>query len=208
MVDLVRTPEGYRPPQGSGSINGAVNVGGGPGEIAAGVAGDQIRERTIVSPDGSISVATVGDQVQIQANTTPVPASAGPAVFNRPGTTGNNTWLRVGQTTCAAPVIFFGGSGFPISSDGTREITAIRFRSRQGTTNPADLEIYRFQGDGFTGSSALLVTLAIPPASFEFDAAVSITIPAGAYTLGARRGAGGPAGFDRWRDVTVSLEIE
>jgi len=82
MTDLVRTPEGYRPPEGSGNINGAINVGGGPGEIAAGVAGDQIRERTITCPDGTIHVQTVGDTVEIKATTTPVPASAGPAVFN------------------------------------------------------------------------------------------------------------------------------
>ncbi len=208
MTDLVRTPEGYRPPEGSGNINGAINVGGGPGEIAAGVAGDQIRERTITCPDGTIDVQTVGDTVEIKATTTPVPASAGPAVFNRPGTTGNNTWLRVGQTTCAPPVIFFGGSGFPLSSDGTRKITAVRFRSRQATTNPADLEIYRFQGDGFTGSNALILTVPIPPGSYELDALVNVTIPAGAFTIGARRGTGGPAGFDRWRDVSVSLEVE
>ena len=208
MVDLVRTPEGYRPPSGAGSINGATNVGGGPGELAAGNAGDLIRERTLTSPDGSISIVTAGDVVELQSTTTPAPASAGPAVFNRPGNTGNNTWLQVGETNCAAPGATSGGVGFPISSDGSRKITAVRFRTRRATASPADLEVYRYQGNAATGSAALILTESIPAGVYEHDATVAITIPAGAYVLAARRGSGGVPALDRWQDVTVSMEVE
>jgi hypothetical protein len=57
---------------GGGGISAAANVGAGPGEVFQNILAGVLNLRTIASPDGSVSVATVGSQVQleVQAYTT------------------------------------------------------------------------------------------------------------------------------------------
>lgn len=210
MVDLVRTPEGYRPPDSGGGISTASNIGTGTGQSVAGVVAEDLKVRTIKSSDNSILVSTSAQEIDLTVANTPAPASAGPAVFNRAGLTGNFTWLRVGSTSCAAPNLLRAGVGFPVTSDGSRHITAVRFRTSQAAISDADLELYRFQGTAASGTAVLLATVTIPAGSNSADQtfAVPIAIPAGQYVLAARRGSGGIFFSERWRDVTVTVEIE
>lgn len=208
MVDLVRTPEGYRPPNTGAGIVTASNIGTGAGESVSGVAAGDLQIRTITSSDGSVTVSTAGQEIDLTIAGTPAPASAGPAVYNRSGQTGNFTWLRVGETSCAAPTLTRAGVGFPLTSDGSRKLTGVRFRTSQAAASAADLEIYRYQGNAATGSAVLVATVVIPGGSNSTDQALAVTIPSGDYVIAARRGAGGVPAADRWRDVTVSVEIE
>jgi hypothetical protein len=57
---------------GGGTITGGANVGGGPGQVFQNAAGATLNFRTIASPDASVTVTTVGSQVQLT-----VPASGG-----------------------------------------------------------------------------------------------------------------------------------
>lgn len=51
---------------GGGGITAAANVGGGPGEVFQNILAGVLNLRTIASPDGSVTVATVGSQVQLE----------------------------------------------------------------------------------------------------------------------------------------------
>jgi hypothetical protein len=50
---------------GGGTITGGANVGGGPGQVFQNAAGATLNFRTIASPDASVTVTTVGSQVQL-----------------------------------------------------------------------------------------------------------------------------------------------
>lgn len=50
---------------GGGGITAAANVGGGPGEVFQNILAGVLNLRTFASPDGSVTVATVGSQVQL-----------------------------------------------------------------------------------------------------------------------------------------------
>lgn len=131
----------------------------------------------------------------------------GPVQFSRAGNTQNATFLNVDGVTCRLPSGTEAAVGFPVTSDGTVQIVGLRFRSRVATALPADLEVFICEGNGATGSSSSLLVETIPAAVYEHDVALSVTIPAGDWTLAAQRTSGGIGNPNKWEDCVAVFLI-
>jgi len=188
----------------TGEANTATNIGGGEGVFATKVL-EELEFKSITG-SGAVTVTATADEIDIHVPVTP-PAAVTRVLFSRRGNTGNNTFLDVDDFPTRLPFFTQGASGWPFSPLAPATVTRLLFRTRNDTNVPATFEVLRCQGNGFAGTAVSLGTVVVPNGVFEFDAAPGWVIPAGSWTLVARRTAGGGGGANAWVDPTVILEV-
>lgn len=183
-----------------GEVNTASNLG--PNGPFATKVGADLRFKNVTS--SSLVVTSTPSAVNLEL---PPALDVTTVLFTRRGTTNNFTFLDVDDTTTGLPFLTIGGSGWPYSPLAAAQVRRVLWRSRLATAVPSELEVFRTQGDGITGTSVSLGILAIPAGVLEFDSAPNWPIPAGPWTLVARRAGGGGGAANRWFNVSVILEV-
>jgi len=185
--------------ESSGESNTASNLAA-TGVFASKVGAD-LQFKGITSTGGTLAITNTATTVNIEVS------PYAQVLFSRRGNTGNNTFFDVDDFPTRIPSLTQGAAGWPISPTSAVTVNRLLFRTRRAAGANATFEVLRCQGNGLTGTAVSLGTVVIPGGVFEFDAAPAWGIPAGSWTLVARRTTGSGGTANAWLDPTVILEV-
>jgi len=183
----------------AGEANTASNLAA-TGVFASKVGAD-LQFKGITSTGGTLAITNTATTVNIEVS------PYAQVLFSRRGNTGNNTFFDVDDFPTRLPFLTQGAAGWPLSPTSAVTVNRLLFRTRRAAGANATFEVLRCQGNGLTGTAVSLGTVVIPAGVFEFDAAPAWGIPAGSWTLVARRTTGSGGTANAWADPTVILEV-